>query len=122
MSGSKPRQLRIHAALSAVALLFSLNYVISKLGLHAFSSMTFAYVRVLGSAIVLNLLFRKKNLAPLSRADQWRVIGYAILGVVINQFLFLGGLALTSAHVAAILRALIPLFALGTAIAAGRRC
>jgi drug/metabolite transporter (DMT)-like permease len=120
MSGSKTSQLRIHAALATVALLFSLNYVISKQGLHAFSSMTFAYVRVLGSAIVLNLLFRKKNLPPLSRADQWRVIGYSILGVVINQFLFLGGLALTSAHVTAILMTLIPVFALGAAIVLGR--
>ncbi len=120
MSGSKPRQLRIHAALSAVAVLFSLNYVVSKLGLQAFSSMTFAYLRVLGSAIILNLLFREKNLPPLSRADRWRVIGYAILGVVINQCLFLGGLALTSAHVAAILMTLIPVFALGAAIVLGR--
>src|SRR4051794_39106831 len=102
MSGSKTKQLRIHAALAAVALLFSLNYVISKVGLHAFSSMTFAYLRVLGSAIVLHLIFRGRNLPPLSRDDRLRVIGYSILGVVINQFLFLGGLALTSAHVTAI--------------------
>jgi drug/metabolite transporter (DMT)-like permease len=110
----------VHAALATVALLFSLNYIISKLGLHAFSSMTFAYVRVLGSAIVLNLLFRKKNLPPLSRADHWRIVAYSILGVVINQFLFLGGLALTSAHVTAILMTLIPLFALAAAIVLGR--
>jgi drug/metabolite transporter (DMT)-like permease len=94
--------------------------VISKLGLHAFSSMTFAYLRVLGSAIILNLLFRQRNPPPLSRRDQWRVVGYAILGVVVNQFLFLGGLALTSAHVAAILMTLIPLIALGSAIVGGR--
>ena len=120
MSGSKPSQLRIHAALATVALLFSLNYVISKVGLHAFSSMTFAYIRVLGSAIVLNLIFRGKDLPPLSRTDRWRVIGYSILGVVINQFLFLGGLALTSAHVTAILMTLIPVFALVAAIVLGR--
>ena len=120
MSGSKPSQLRIHAALATVALLFSLNYVISKVGLHAFSSMTFAYIRVLGSAIVLNLIFRGKELPPLSRTDRRRVIGYSILGVVINQFLFLGGLALTSAHVTAILMTLIPVFALVAAIILGR--
>ena len=120
MSGSKPSQLRIHAALATVALLFSLNYVISKVGLHAFSSMTFAYIRVLGSAIVLNLIFRGKELPPLSRTDRRRVVGYSILGVVINQFLFLGGLALTSAHVTAILMTLIPVFALAAAIVLGR--
>src|SRR5947207_14591052 len=93
--------LRIHVALTTVALLFSLNYVISKFVLHAFSSMTFAYLRILGSAIVLNLIFRGGT--PFSVADRWRVVGHSILGVVINQILFLSGLALTSAHVAAIL-------------------
>ena len=102
--------------LATVALLFSLNYIISKLGLHAFSPMTFAYLRVLGSALILNLLFRQRDLPPLSRSDHWRVIGYAVLGVVINQYLFLSGLALTSAHVSAILMTLIPVFTLAAAI------
>lgn len=112
--------LEVHAALATVALLFSLNYIISKLGLHAFSPMTFAYLRVLGSALILNLLFRQRDLPPLSRSDHWRVIGYAVLGVVINQYLFLSGLALTSAHVSAILMTLIPVFTLAAAIVVGR--
>src|SRR5258708_16007738 len=87
--------LRVHAALATVALLFSLNYVISKLGLHAFSTLTFAYVRVLGSAIILNLLFRNQNLPPLSPNDQCPVFSYSILAVFINHFLFLERLALT---------------------------
>jgi drug/metabolite transporter (DMT)-like permease len=110
----------VHAALAAVALLFSLNYVISKLGLHAFSPLTFAYLRVLGSAIILAALFHPRDLPPLTRGDHQRIVLYSILGVVINQCLFLAGLALTSAHVAAILMTLIPLFALGAAIAIGR--
>src|SRR5207253_610230 len=112
--------LEVHAALATVALLFSLNYIISKLGLHAFTPMTFAYLRVLGSALILNLLFRQRDLPPLSRSDHWRVIAYSVLGVVINQFLFLSGLALTSAHVSAILMTLIPVFTLAAAIVAGR--
>ncbi len=115
-----PQSLRIHGALTVVAILFSLNYIISKFGLHAFSSMSFAYLRVLGSAIVLNLIFRRHHLPPLSARDRWRVVGYAMLGVVINQSLFLGGLALTSAHVAAILMTMIPVFALAAAIIIGR--
>src|SRR5262245_31551917 len=120
MSGSKPRQLQVHAALGAVALLFSLNYIISKLGLHAISPIAFAYLRVLGSALVLNLFFRPRNLPPLSPSDRWRLVGYSIVGVVFNQFLFLGGLALTSAHVSAILMTLIPVFTLAMAIIARR--
>jgi drug/metabolite transporter (DMT)-like permease len=106
-------------ASAAVAVLFSLNYVISKLGMHAFSPMVFAYLRVLGSAIVLNAML-PRGLAPWPRADRLRVTGYAILGVVINQALFLGGLALTSAHVAVIIMTAIPIFALAAAIVLGR--
>ena len=119
MSGSK-RRAQVHAALITVAILFSLNYIISKFGLHAFSSMTFAYLRVLGSAIVLQLIFRQRDLPPLSTTDRWHLVGYSILGVVINQALFLTGLSLTSAHIAAILMTLIPLFTLAAAIIIGR--
>jgi drug/metabolite transporter (DMT)-like permease len=118
--GPRHSALHIHAALSGVALLFSLNYIISKLSLHAFTPLTFAYVRVLGSALILNLLFRERNPPPLSPADRWRVVGYSVLGVVINQVLFLSGLALTSAHVSAILMTLIPVFTLAAAIFIGR--
>jgi drug/metabolite transporter (DMT)-like permease len=109
----------VHLAAGAVAALFSLNYVISKLGMHAFSPLAFAYLRVLGSAMVLNALLPRSR-ERWSRGDWGRVTGYSVLGVVINQALFLNGLALTSAHVAAILMTAIPLFALGAAIVMGR--
>ncbi|HEY8134148.1 MAG TPA: EamA family transporter, partial [Thermoanaerobaculia bacterium] len=93
--------LRVHAALTLVAILFSANYIISKLAMHAFAPMVFAYLRVVGAALILNLVVRESNRTPISREDSLRLAGYAILGVVLNQSLFLGGLALTSAHVAA---------------------
>ncbi len=103
-----------------MAILFSLNYIISKLAMNAFSPLTFAYLRVAGSAIVLHLLFRERGAAPLPPGDSWRIAGYSLLGVVLNQSLFLGGLALSSAHIAAILMTTIPLFALAAAIVARR--
>ncbi len=117
--GTSSTPLRVHLAAGSVAALFSLNYVISKLGLHAFSPLVFAYLRVLLAALVLNAML-PRGLEPWPRADWARVTGYSFLGVVINQALFLSGLALTSAHVAAILMTAIPLFALGTAIVMGR--
>jgi len=114
------KPLRVHGALTLVAILFSANYIISKLAMHAFAPLTFAYLRVVGAALILNLLVRERSRAPISREDSWRLAGYAILGVALNQSLFLGGLALTSAHVAAILITTIPAFALGAAIIAGR--
>lgn len=82
-----------------------------------FAPLSFAWLRVAGSAIVLAFVARREQ--PLPRADAWRVAGFAVLGVVINQSMFLGGLALTSVQVAAILITTIPVFAAGAAIALG---
>jgi len=106
--------------MASVSVLFSLNYIISKFGLHSFNPLTFAYLRVLASALILNLILHERNAAPLAKGDGWRLAGFAILGVVINQSLFLAGLAFTSAHVAAILITTIPVFALAAAIMVGR--
>jgi drug/metabolite transporter (DMT)-like permease len=110
--------LRVHTALFSVALLFSANYIVSKLGMRELSPMVFAWMRIVGAAIVLAFIAR--NEPPLSKEDARRVAGFAILGVVINAPLFLIGLSMTSVHVAAILITTIPVFALAAAIVAGR--
>jgi drug/metabolite transporter (DMT)-like permease len=115
-----PSPLVLHAAMASVSVLFSLNYIISKIGLHAFSPLTFAWVRVAAAALIINVLFRERNAAPLEPGDGWRIAGFAVLGVVINQTLFLAGLAFTSAHVASILITTVPIFALAAAIVIGR--
>jgi drug/metabolite transporter (DMT)-like permease len=113
-----PSTLRLHSALFTVALLFSANYVISKLGMREFSPMVFAWTRIAGAAVILAVLVRGEP--PLSREDSRRVAGFAILAVVINAPLFLIGLSMTSVHVAAILITTIPVFTLAAAIALGR--
>lgn len=106
--------------MASVSVLFAINYIISKIGMHVFNPLTFAYLRVIGAAIILNFLLHERKASPLERGDGWRLAGFAILGVVINQSLFLAGLALTSAHAAAILITTIPIFALAAAIVLGR--
>ncbi len=106
--------------MASVAVLFSLNYIISKIGMHVFNPLTFAYLRIIGAAVILNVAVRERNPAPLAPGDGWRLTGFAILGVVINQSLFLAGLALTSAHAAAILITAVPIFALCAALVLGR--
>jgi drug/metabolite transporter (DMT)-like permease len=106
--------------MASVGVLFSLNYIVSKIGMHAFNPLTFAYLRIIGAAIILNVVVRERNAAPLAPGDGWRLTGFAVLGVVINQGLFLAGLALTSAHAAAILITAVPIFALCTALILGR--
>jgi drug/metabolite transporter (DMT)-like permease len=114
---SRPVSLRVHLALTTVAVLFSLNYVVSKVALGTFSALSFAYLRVLGSALILATTIRPgSRFEILNRQDRWRIVGYAVLGVVMNQGLFLAGLAFTTAHVAALLMTLIPMFTLGAAI------
>jgi drug/metabolite transporter (DMT)-like permease len=110
---------RVHLALLTVAALFSLNYIISKLAMHAFHPLVFAYLRVLGSAIVLQFILPRDR-TPILPADSRSLIGFALLGVVLNQTLFLTGLAFSSAHIAAILITTVPVFALGAAITLGR--
>ena len=106
--------------MASVAVLFSLNYIVSKIGMHAFNPLTFAYLRIIGATVILNVVVRERNAAPLAPGDGWRLIGFGILGVVINQSLFLAGLALTSAHAAAILITAVPIFALCAALILGR--
>ncbi|HEX6177093.1 MAG TPA: DMT family transporter, partial [Thermoanaerobaculia bacterium] len=110
---TRPSHFRIHAALTTVAVLFSINYIVSKIAMTSFPPLAFAWLRVAGSAVALNLVAGRSGL---DRADRTRIAGFALLGVVFNQTLFLAGLALTSAHVAAILITTIPIFALGVAI------
>jgi drug/metabolite transporter (DMT)-like permease len=113
-----PSPLRVHLAIFTVALLFSANYVISKLGMREFSPLAFAWLRIAGAAAILAILVR--NEPPLARDDKRRIAGFAALAVVINAPLFLIGLSLTTVGVAAILITTIPVFTLATAIAFGR--
>jgi len=114
--GRAPLRLRVHLGLFSVAFLFSLNYIISKIGMRAFAPLSFAYLRVTGAAIVLNILVPPRRF---SRRDFFLVAGLSVLGVLLNQTLFLAGLALTSAHVASIVMTTVPVFALAIAIAIG---
>ena len=108
--------LRVHGALFAVATLFSISYILSKVAMRSFAPLSFAFLRVAGSAIILNAAVPGRGF---TRADSWRIAAFAVLGVFLNQTMFLTGLALTSAHIAAILITTIPVFALAVAIAIG---
>ena len=104
----------------SVAALFSANYIISKLGMRAFNPLVFAYLRVVGGAILLNLLVWHATPEPFTREDRKLVLLFSLLGVVLNQTMFLTGLSFTDAHVAAILITTIPVLTLGVAMIAGR--
>jgi drug/metabolite transporter (DMT)-like permease len=100
-----------------VALLFSANYLISKLGMRELSPLSFAWLRVAGATVLLGIVARGESIP---REFARRVVLFAVLGVVINQTMFLSGLAFTTVQVAAILITSIPVFAMAAAIAMGR--
>lgn len=109
--------MRVHLALAAVAVLFSANYIIAKIGLRSIDAMAFSWLRVAGSAIVMSVIvLARARREPLTRAEKKHALLYAILGVGINQLMFITGLSLTSASEAAILITMIPVFTLLTAL------
>lgn len=110
----------VHLVLFFVAVLFSLNYIFSKIALREISPLAFTYLRVCGSALLLAVIGIRSRSETVSRADWRAILLYTVLGVVINQILFIGGLSLTSAHEAAMLITTIPIFTLIAAIALSR--
>lgn len=109
----KQGSLKVHAGMFTVSALFSINSIISKVAMRAIAPLSFACLRIVGGAILLCVIAPPRGF---SRADFWRIASFAILGVVLNQTLFLAGLSLTSAHIAAILLTAIPIFTLIVAI------
>src|SRR6476469_2557693 len=81
-----PHPFKVHAAMFAVASLFSINYIISKVGRRSFEPLSFAWLRVAGSAILLNAAIPG---VVFSRRDSWQIAGFACLGVVLNPPMFL---------------------------------
>lgn len=112
-------RLRVHGALLLVTILFSANYIISKVSMRQMAPLSFAWLRVVGSAALL-LIIARPAWRQLTRRDLAHLAGLSMLGVVINQTLFLSGLALSNAHVAAILITTVPAFSLGEAILFGQ--
>lgn len=102
-----------HVALFAVQVIFGTWPVMGKIALRALPSTGLVAVRVGGAALafLLILLARRRLVVP-ARADLARLALYSLLGVVLNQFLYLKGLSLSTAVNAALLNATIPVFTL----------
>jgi len=115
----------VHAALVVVQMAFAAGAVEGKLALNPYSSggggidpVALAMARMSGAALFFQTYTRATvKLAPVARADHWRIAGLSVLGVVLNQTLFLVGLHLTTAFAAALLGATIPVFAASLAVA-----
>ncbi|HEX8843515.1 MAG TPA: DMT family transporter [Pyrinomonadaceae bacterium] len=109
-----------HLALIAVQLMFGTWPIVGKLALTVLPSASLVAFRVAGAALAFLLLQRTVGRAQkIRRSDYARFALYALLGVVLNQFLFVKGLSLTTVISATLLGTTIPVFTLLVSITLG---
>lgn len=113
--------LRPHLALVAVQLFFGTWPIVGKIVLRAMPATTLAAARVLGGAVAFLILSRSlERLAVARRSDYLRFALYGLLGVALNQLLFIKGLSLSTVINANLLGTMIPVFTLAGSVALGR--
>ena len=98
-----------HAALIAVQLLFATWPIVGKLALHAIPSLTLVAFRVAGAAVALLFLARLRGKIKKVERRDWPLLALSsLLGLILNQWLYVKGLSLTSAINATLLSTTIP--------------
>lgn len=110
-----PSSFSVTAALITVQVLFGINYVASKVVVDALPPLVWASFRiVIATAIMFAfaLATRRKLHPPRTRRFFLPLIGFALLGIIINQSSFLIGLRYTTSTNSAVLNTLIPVFTL----------
>jgi len=117
-----------HAALLVVQLAFASQAVEAKIAMapraqggEALSPWAVAMARMLGAALFFQLLTRAMRwLVATSGRDQWQLAGLSILGIALNQTLFLVGMRMRSPLSAALLSVTIPVLSAGMAVMVGQ--
>lgn len=110
-----------HLALLAVQVFFSTLPIAAKYHVLPFMPPAgLVMLRVLGGAVVLLVLARMRGrIAMLDRRDFAKIGVYAVLGVAVNQLLFIEGLSRTTAINAQVIATTIPAFTLGFGVLFG---
>jgi drug/metabolite transporter (DMT)-like permease len=109
-----PAPALVIAALVAIQVLFGVNYVVSKVVVKEFPPLVWASARIAISTLIMAAvaILSKRPHPPWSRSFFIPMIGFALLGTVINQAAFLVGLHHTTSSNSAVLNTLIPVFTL----------
>lgn len=94
--------------------------IIGKIALRAFSTTSLVAIRVAGAAVAFLILQGATGRVRVThKSDYARFALYGVLGVVLNQLLFVKGLEMTTVVNATLLSTTIPIFALLVSIAIG---
>jgi drug/metabolite transporter (DMT)-like permease len=126
MAASRTGRLATHAALLLVQIAFASQTVEAKvammpraLGGEAIAPEAIAMTRMLGAALFFQVFARSTGrLVPTTRRDQVRLAALSIVGIALNQTLFLLGLRLTTPASAGLLAVTIPVFTAAIAVLA----
>ena len=109
-----------HLALIAVQILFATWPIVGKIALRAMPAMALVGFRVAGAALTLLILAKiTGNLQTINLADWRLLIVSSILGLILNQWLYVKGLSLTTAINATLLSTTIPVSTLLVGVALG---
>lgn len=109
-----------HVALIAVQLMFGTWPIVGKIALRALPGTGIVAFRVAGAAAAFLFLLRLRgHIKVPPRDDLARFALYGLLGIVINQFLFVKGLELSTVINATLLSTAIPVFTLLVSVLLG---
>lgn len=119
-SSLKDHTVAPHVALVIVQIMFGTWPIFGKIVLRSMSSTSLVGLRIIAAAVVFSLLQRKlSSLRQLpKRVLAWLVLS-SLLGVTLNQLIFVKGLSHTTAINATLLITTIPVFTLAISIALG---
>jgi drug/metabolite transporter (DMT)-like permease len=106
----------VHAALFAAQAGFAIFPTLGKIALASMPALPLAALRVAFAALLLEAVRRLSRGEALAKGDHRKVLLYGLLGISLNQVLFILGLSMTTAINATILTATIPIFTLGVAV------
>jgi drug/metabolite transporter (DMT)-like permease len=112
--------LSVHLILIAGQVCFAALPVAGRLALADIPAGAIPLVRTVGGALVFSAIAWRRGVLRVDRRDVPFLVLCALLGNVLNQELFIHGLARTSATHAVVLGSTIPVFTALTAIATGR--
>jgi drug/metabolite transporter (DMT)-like permease len=113
LSRYKEHVIAPHLALIAVQLMFGTWPILGKVALRSITSSALVTIRILGAALAFLLLKGSiQELLRIPRRDLVILITCSLLGVTLNQYLFIKGLSLTTAINATLLGTTIPVFTL----------
>jgi len=116
----KDREVAPHLALIAVQVMFGTWPIFGKVVLRSISSTSLVGLRILGGALVFALLHRQAGqIFKLPKRTLASLLLCSLLGVVINQLLFVKGLSFTTVINATLITTTIPVFTLAISIIMG---